>query len=382
MKKKVIVIGGNHHNTLAILRSLGEKGVKSNLIVITGDKKPFTSYSKYINKCIVLRSYDGIKKAMYCLKEGDILPIVIACSDKVSSYLDENSNELRESFLIPGSETQGRITYLMDKDTMANLAVDCGLNIPKSWVIETQNYDADLFDYPCIVKPLASIAGSKSDIFISTSKEELSKNIARVKCRKVQIQKLIEKDFEYQLIGCSLNGGDTIIIPGASVILRQPENTNTGFLKYIPKRNFLFDEELCRRFLKATQYSGLFSLEFLRGKDGLDYFMEINFRNDGNSICVTASGMNLPYIWYLYNCGLPYREELCYDMMKEVLVMPEFDDFINVKERKIGIVHWLKDVWRTDRFMEFSKHDQRPFWEKLKLLILIHYGFEKYVRFE
>ena len=116
-------------------------------------------------------------------------------------------------------------------------------------------------------------------------------------------------------------------------------------------------------------------MEFLRGKDGKDYFMEINFRNDGNSICVTASGMNLPYIWYLYNCGDPYTEELCYDKMKEVLIMPEIDDFHNVRTRQISLFHWLNDVRRTDCFMEFSKHDQRPFWAKIKSLIFMRLGF-------
>ena len=33
MNREVVVIGGNHHNTLSILRSLGEKGIKSLLIV-------------------------------------------------------------------------------------------------------------------------------------------------------------------------------------------------------------------------------------------------------------------------------------------------------------------------------------------------------------
>lgn len=376
---EVIIIGGNHHNTLAILRSLGERGISSNLIVITGDKKPFTTYSKYVKRCVVLQSYDGIKEAMYKIKVGSDKPVVIACSDRVSSYLDENKNDLCPFFLLPGAKIQGRITHLMNKDTMAMLATECGICVPKSWVKETRNAEVDEVEYPCIVKPLASIVGSKSDIFICSNKQELTDCLSKIKSARVQIQKYIEKDFEFQLIGCSLNGGETVIIPGASIILRQPKNTNTGFLKYVPKRDFKFEENLCRSFLKATQYSGLFSMEFLRGKDGKDYFMEINFRNDGNSICVTASGMNLPYIWYLYNCGLPYTEELCYDKMKEVLVMPEFEDFHNVRTRQISIFHWLKDVKRTDRFMEFSKHDQRPFWAKLKTLIFIHLGLEKSV---
>ena len=90
--------------------------------------------------------------------------------------------------------------------------------------------------------------------------------------------------------------------------------------------------------------------------------MEINFRNDGNSICVTASGMNLPYIWYLYNSGIPIDKELCFEAMKEVLVMPEFNDIGNAIHRRISWGKWLDDVKRTDRFMEFSKRDQKPFW--------------------
>ena len=72
--------------------------------------------------------------------------------------------------------------------------------------------------------------------------------------------------------------------------------------------------------------------------------------------------MNLPYIWYLYNNGQSIDTELCYDSMKEVLVMPEFNDIGNVIHRRISLFQWLKDVKNTDRFMEFSKHDQKPFW--------------------
>lgn len=55
MNREVVVIGGNHHNTLSILRSLGEKGIKSLLIVLSPyDPKPFVGYSKYIQKKIVV----------------------------------------------------------------------------------------------------------------------------------------------------------------------------------------------------------------------------------------------------------------------------------------------------------------------------------------
>lgn len=362
MNKEIIVIGGNHHNTLAILRSLGEKGLKVQLVVVSHDKKPYVSYSKYINEFIVIETEDNIREALHHLHKSKDNAIVIACSDAISSYLDCHRDELSSEFILPGSIVQGSITELMNKEVMARVASESGINVPKSWIVNISEPEIDDISYPCIIKPLISKEGSKADIEICTCRAELESYINEGHCKKVQIQEYILKDIEFQLIGCSLNGGEIVVIPGASIILRQPKNTNTGFLKYVPRKKINFDENACVNFIRKTCYSGLFSLEFLRDKEGNDYFMEINFRNDGNSICVTASGINLPYIWYLYNCGKSFEEELNYDRMKEVLVMPEFNDVGNAIHRRISLWQWLKDVKNTDRFMEFSKHDQKPFW--------------------
>lgn len=365
MNKEIIVIGGNHHNTLAVLRSLGEKGVKSLLIVVSEESNPYVSYSKYIMKAMIIKDINDISKAMYSIHVSQEKAIVIACSDSIASYLDDNYSCLAKDFILPGSSVQGKITRFMNKNTMLEEAVKSGLNIPKSWVITSSSRNVEDIVYPCIVKPLISKNGTKSDITICDNRKELEKYLEFCNCNELQVQEYISKDMEFQLIGCSLDSGNDVIIPGVSIILRQPENTNTGFLKYIPIREFLYDKDACVKFLKHIGYSGLFSLEFIRDKNGVDFFMEINFRNDGNSICVTASGMNLPYIWYLYNSGQSYSKELTYESMKEVIVMPEFEDFANVKNGNISLFKWLLDVKNTDRFMEFSKYDQKPFWKEL-----------------
>lgn len=362
MNMQIIVIGGNHHNTLAVLRSLGEKGVKSLLIVISNDPKPYVGYSKYIQLIKVINSEDEIASAMYSLHKSSEKAVVIACSDAISSYLDNNRNRLSEDFILPGSVEEGKITRLMNKNTMMQVAVDSGISVPKSWIVYPKTPNINDVSYPCIIKPLVSKNGSKADIAICEYRSELEYYLEHCNCEELQIQEYITKDIEFQLIGCSLNGGEQVIIPGASIIIRQPKNTNTGFLRYLPIREFKYDRKSCVEFIRRTGYSGLFSLEFIRDKNNTDYFMEINFRNDGNSICVTAAGMNLPYIWYLYNSGQAIQKELCYDSMKEVLVMPEFNDVGNAIHHRISWIQWLKDVKHTDRFMEFSKNDQKPFW--------------------
>lgn len=360
--REILVIGGNHHNTLSVLRSLGEKGMQSLLIIVSDDPTPYVGYSKFIKKCRVVKSVNDIAYAMEHLHSSTERAVVIACSDSISSYLDSNYNKLSRNYILPGSSEQGKITNLMNKNTMMQLAVECDIRVPKSWIVYPPNPNVENVTYPCIVKPLVSKNGSKADIVICNNRLELETFLKTHNQATFQIQEYIAKDIEFQLIGCSLNGGEKVIIPGASIILRQPKNTNTGFLRYIPIHDFSYEKDACIRFIRNTGYSGLFSLEFLRDKKSNDYFMEINFRNDGNSICVTASGMNLPYIWYLYNCGLSIEKEVCFDNMREVFVMPEFNDIGNALHGRISWIQWLRDVRRTDCFMEFCKHDQKPFW--------------------
>ena len=101
-------------------------------------------------------------------------------------------------------------------------------------------------------------------------------------------------------------------------------------------------------------------MEYLRDKQGNDYFMEINMRNDGNGICVTGAGMNLPYIWYQYCIGGDYKTEIS-NKINDIYVMPEFDDFMLVLKRKVSLRKWWNDYKRTTTFMEYSNDDPKPY---------------------
>lgn len=358
-QNNIIVIGGDHHNTLGVIRSLGYKGLYPNLVVVTNHKKPYVSYSKYIQQYHILTSANDIVDYLLKTKSTyDSKQVVISCADCVTAILDTHQEQLSAFYHLPVGK--GNIVQVMNKDTMANIAKECGLVTPRTIMINDVSFSNHI---KYIFKPLKSIEGSKADIAVVKSKEELNTFLSYTQCEKFQIQEYIEKNLEFQLIGCSLNEGKTIIIPGVSIILRQPENTNTGFLKYISLDEFQFDEiEKCKKFIQTIGYSGLFSMEFLRGKDGKDYFMEINMRNDGNSICVTSAGVNLPFIWYNYNIGKKEWMEESKKTIKETLVMPEFDDFVNVLKSNISLRQWIRDVRQTDCFMEYDKSDMKPFY--------------------
>lgn len=365
-----IIIGGNHHNTLGVIRALGYKGINSLVVLVTGEKKPYVSYSKYISKCVLLNSTKEI--VPFLLNYAKVInskTVVFSCADFVTSELDSAFDSLKDFFYLPTANEQGICNHYMNKDIMVELAECVGIGHPKSWIVEEDtNVDFLNISVPCIVKPLASILGSKADIKIIRDKDTLYSYLKKDKKRRFIVQEFIDKDFEYQLIGCSINHGETIIIPGYAKCIRPCPGTNTGFLEYKPFGEFRCDLKACKEFVKSISYQGLFSMEYLRDKQGTDYFMEINMRNDGNGICVTGAGMNLPYIWYQYCIGGDYKTEIS-NKINDIYVMPEFDDFMLVLKRKVSLRTWWKDYKRTTTFMEYSNDDPWPYFVRKRQFI-------------
>ncbi|MBR2149851.1 MAG: carboxylate--amine ligase [Prevotella sp.] len=367
----VFVIGGCHHNALGVIRSLGEKGIRPYVVIQSDEEKPYIRLSRYISQYWIVASEQEVlailkNEAVHFHGEKAVL---ITCADNLSSLVDMNHDELRQWYYLPGTDEQGRVTRLMDKEVMSQLGRETRLLVPMSIACSVEQETIIDIPLPWIVKPLVSKDGAKTDIERIYTAEQWKK-YSKIHRLDVLVQQLIDKDFEFQLIGLSLRGGEDVIIPGVSHVIRPSATTNTGFL-YYTSLDSSFQEVLARSevFLRKTGYSGLFSIEFLRGKDGKDYFMEINFRNDGNAICVTAAGINLPYMWYLYHTDGDYRRELAESQVKSVYVMPEFEDLSLVIHRHLSLFSWMKDILHTSRFMEFDRHDMKPFWSLLAVSI-------------
>ena len=370
---KVIIIGGDHHNTLGAIRGLGERGIRSDLVLVVPAAMTFVDASKYIAQKWRINTDDEIVDLLiskYNDEKGK--PVVICCSDTSSGVIDENADRLRPYFYLPGAEEQGRISKMMNKKVMADLAVEVGLNIPQTYYLSEAEQDFSSIKLPCIIKPIVSRKGSKNEIAICRSFTELEDYSKTHNLINDQIQQFIDKAFEFQLIGCSTS--KEVVIPGVSKILRPCKGSNTSFLHYTPLEDGFCEIEKCKEFVRRTGYHGLFSLEFLRDKDGQDFFMEINFRNDGNAICVTAAGISLPYIWYLDCNGKDYSKE-SKKKISPVYVMPDMAELKLFVTRQISLREYISDLRKTNRFMEYDKRDKKPFWKLVKFHICKRVGF-------
>ena len=366
---RAIVFGGNHHNTLGVIRSLGRRGVSSVLLLVDDNER--TSYvckSRYICEVHKFPSYDlGVQYLIKTIPSLDEKYVVVCCSDGAASAIDLNYDVLSTAYYIPNCAKQGEISRLMSKEILANEARNIGLSVPTTWLSENGNIPVGV-TFPCILKPLYSKDGSKEDICVCHDTIELTNYFMGNHCNRIQIQTFIEKDFEYQLIGCSLYNGRQIIIPGVSKVIRPSKTSNTGFL-YYDRLNDSYPIRQVKEMLGRMKYSGLFSVEFLRDREGKDFFMEINFRNDGNAIAVTAAGVNLPFIWYQSSIADHITTSSL--VVKPVYVMPEFDDLVHVFHHNISLKTWLKDIRRADCYMEYDKSDRKPFYYRTRDMLSV-----------
>lgn len=258
----VIVIGGTHHNSLGVVRALGERGYDVEFVNFSVCKSDYVSKSRYIHKYKALKSVWQVYDYLNERPKLEGKEIVISCADAVTEQLNIHLDALSDRYILPGVAQQGLMVELMHKTTMIEMAAKRGIYAPSVWNLPD---DIDKVTFPCITKCHVSSHGGKSDIVIVHSKEELG-TVLQKNQGKLFAQAYINKKEEVQLIGCSLRGGEEVIIPGMSKIIRSQPNTNTGFLEYGPLDSFYEDiAERAKLYIRDCQYSGLFSFEIMRG---------------------------------------------------------------------------------------------------------------------
>ena len=226
MCKNILVIGGgNHHNALGVVRALGRRGYKVELISIGNLRINYIASSKYVSKHHALADVKELASYLLYRDTKKEKEIVISCADAVTEYLNLHYDRLSDRYILPGVKQPGKMVDLMTKTTMIEMAAKHGIIAPHIWKLPE---DKELVTFPCITKSYLSSHGGKADIVICRSHAELDGFLGG-NTDNVFVQSYIKKKEEVQFIGCSLNGGEEIIIPGRTKVLRSQPNTNTVF---------------------------------------------------------------------------------------------------------------------------------------------------------
>lgn len=354
--KQVIIIGDSSHNTLSAVRSFGEAGIPLALILVCLQDVHFVQQSKYLKSgnCYVVPALDGCHTVLERLHEDGLSQILMTTFDAAAQWVDEREKQLSKWFQTPCRGKQ--LGKLFNKAEQCKLAAECGLLVPKSVIYTRVDLPLDnSIPYPLITKPLVSSEGEKGDIHICNNSQELDEALAlESHCEKFLIQEYIKKDFEINALGVSTDKG--VVFGGAIHKVRHwpPLVGTCSFGVFDRIASFNLDLDGIRCFLEHSGYHGSFSVEFVHTKEGSNYFMEVNFRNDGLAYASTCAGANLHALYADGNYQIDWKR------FRRTYMMNYSIDLLYVKQGRLSWYRWLWDFLRTRCFINFCWSDLGP----------------------
>lgn len=320
----VVVLSRNYATGLSIVRSLGAAGFTVDLVasVHKEENSKVTAASKFIRKNIEVVSgkNNALGKQFLCqellrYKDLSSKPVLFPVDDYTAAVVDEFKKELEPIFIMPGiDDGRGSIMEYMDKTVQAELALQAGMNVPKSWKFDLRDEVVipDDMVYPCFCKPLESFTGTKADIAKCDNLQELKTHLSNLKIKEskrcILVQEFINIDDEIDFSGLCLK--DKVIIPA---IIRKTKVAQFEKGVTLAGRVHPFEEldETLRNqiieTLKSFKYFGMFDMELNIVGDKI-YFNEVNLRSGGPNYAYFKSGVNLPSIFVREALGLGHSE--------------------------------------------------------------------------
>lgn len=361
---RVIIIGGDHYNTYGVVRSLGEKGIKSDVLILGCDNRSFVLQSRYVERGLICHTHEDAIVHLKCIHDNDVKRIVICCSDEAEELVLNNYDILSPYYILPVCTEHEDTFRLMNKWNITDLAKQFGIKVPETWRVIDRKLPEGI-SFPCITKPITSTSGHKSDIVVCRNEDELLDVVNdSSRCPDYVVQKFIEYDKEISILGAVLFDGE-VLLSGCIDKLRTCMIGTTSFGMMVD--NSLLGDNVfkLKSLMKSTGYKGLFSAEFLL-KDNIFYFMEVNFRNDGNTYVATASGLNLPlqYVQSFIDGEFNKKEPVypCHFML-------DIEDFLALRRNGVSTRQWRRDLKETDTYLVFNRLDKKPFLRKTMIIL-------------
>lgn len=323
--KLVIVLSRTYSTGLSIVRSLGAAGFVVDLIASVNNEgdSEITAASKYVRNHVEIVS--GRNNELGRLRVFEELdkyrglpekPLLFPVDDYMAPFVDEHREELSKDFLMPNIDGgQDSILKYMDKSLQIELAEAAGMLVPKTWKInlgEEIVLQEDI-PYPCYCKPAESHTGTKMEMAVCNSPEELKMHLVQLKLdnsnRWMLVQEYLNIDDEIDFSGVCLK--DKVIIPAIirkTCIARHEKGvTLAGRLHPFEE----LDEDLRAKIiatLESFKYCGMFDMELNIVGDRV-YFNEVNLRSGGPNFSYFMSGVNLPALFVKDAYGIPHSAE-------------------------------------------------------------------------
>ena len=351
-----IVLGPKCVNATGLIRSLGEAGYY--VIFASAYSKIESKWTKGYLK-LPQGDEAQIEILLEYIRNLPSKPAVFTVDDHYNELLDEQYALFEEVCFIP--HAKGQLKRLCDKAVMSEIAKNSGLNVPSFAKISLQDERPNI-PLPVILKPYAGYAGSKGDIRLCYTEEELNDGIQALRRKgyqEVLMQHLLNTpgQFEVGLMGIALPNGEVEIPCTIRKIRSYPEGRGSTSYAQIKKELFGVDEEALKTFVRNTGYIGIFDIEMIVCGN-IAWFIEINYRNGQYGYSTTKAGYNLPANWFRGMLGESIEKDL---PINEIFYMNEREDKLHVKEGRLSKREWNQQFQGASAYGMYCPKDQRPY---------------------
>jgi len=376
---RVLVTDGHFRKSLAVVRSLGRKGIS-----VTVGERTFLNtsfFSKYCARRLIYPSpqrspnqfieffMKEIKKNQYdCLfpMEEETLLLLAQYHSQISEHA---------YFLIPDLK---KIEFVRDKGNLMRFAEARGISIPKTFYVLPSPSPSSLIPIPAVIKPRIS-SGSFGIIYVKKS-EDLRSSYENVHER-----------YPFPLIQEWIpDGGGTF---GLSALFDEASNVKAAFvhrkLRMYPVQggpSTLAEGvehpqimELGLSLLKSLAWVGVGMVEFkVDPRDGIPKLLEVNPRFWGSLQLAIVSGVDFPYLILKMARKERFEPVLRYTVGKRFrwLLLGDILHFLNHAQRFDLHPSFFNFFDPNTSYDIFSKDDPLPLLGSVATLLTFLYDSE------
>lgn len=367
----ILVIGGDHVNTLAVVRDLGRHKCKMEILVhgeFSSLKEVNLAKSRFAKgvTSIAGDTEEAILQWIRAHMKKEKKVILFPCSDLAAYSIDLHYTELSEYCYMPGfKDKPGMVAELMDKYNQKKYAEKNHILMAETRKINLSDPDSAVHSaasFPCILKPEISANGAKDDIRICTSADEYRDALNEFKEKhyeEVLWQKFLKKEYELCLFGCAPDCNKNVRIGGClKKTLEWPVDGggSVTYGKFITDTTILEHVYKVADIIKRDGYIGQYDIEFLVCEDGI-YLNEINFRHSGNGFALIDNGISAPF-YYCLSClkhaAVPKGKK---EPENGKTMMYEIDFLKHRKAYNLSMWKWMKLFFTCSSYSMISRSD-------------------------
>jgi len=371
--KEIAIVFGLFETGLGVIRSLGRNGIK---VFGIDFNKDIAYYSKYVSPLICPHPINEKELFIPWLNEKfdgltEKIPIFIT-SDIFLISISENRELLKPNFIFNLVSNEA-INTISDKYLQSQLAIDAGINTPKTWLIENIQNVKDLKEnkiWPLLIKgrdvnTWRKLFGGSTKGFVANNFTELSEKTKDALDNDISviIQEIISgPDTNHYKYCAYIDENESILAELCLQKIRQyPVRFGVGAAMCTVQNKAV--TVAGRKFLKNINFKGVGSVEFKYDtKDKIYKLIELNPRYWQQNSIGEQFGVNFPFINYcdLKNISIQPKKNI----FRKVIWVNRYMDFSSfIQYRKEGLLtyfDWRKSLKGKKIYSDFAWDDPIP----------------------